>query len=567
MASRKSAVAMPGQISLPDVRVEYKDFGIDEDGDHGEVFTRRWVVDLILDLSGYYVERPLHELRLVEPSCGSGAFLTVIAARLSASCRKHDVDLQAARPAIRACDLLQRNVEAAKIAVAEVLLDDGWSPKTIKSVVDAWIVREDFLLSAFEPGTADFVVGNPPYIRIEDLPVERNDAYRAAWPTMGGRADIYVGFLEKGLSLLKQEGRLGFICADRWMRNQYGTALRERVAGNFSVEAVISMHDVDAFDAEVQAYPAVTILANRRQQSALVVDTNAVFGEEAAREIVQYATEPACEPQSRLGYKAARLPHWFSGRESWPQGSPERLAMIERLSDNFPPLQSALTGTRVGIGVATGADGVFVVREPVDVEPDRLIPLSMVRDIATGTFKSSGHLLVNPWNEAGLVDLSDYPKLAAYFGGLEGDLRKRNIAARQPRTWFRTIDRVDLALTAKPKLLIQDMRLSIFPVLDDGTAYPHHNLYYVVSDKWEMTVLGGLLMSDVANAFIEAYAVKMRGGTLRFQAQYLRRIRVPKIEDVSEQDCALLSEAFARRDVEQATAVALRLYGLTELPE
>ncbi|MGH4015414.1 MAG: Eco57I restriction-modification methylase domain-containing protein [Pseudonocardiaceae bacterium] len=52
-------------------------------------------------------------------------------------------------------------------------------------------------------------------------------AYRSACPTMGGRADIYVGFYEVGLRSLRPGGRLGFICADRWMRNQYGHRLRE----------------------------------------------------------------------------------------------------------------------------------------------------------------------------------------------------------------------------------------------------------------------------------------------------------------------------------------------------
>src|SRR5205085_613756 len=65
------------------------------------------------------------------------------------------------------------------------------------------------------------------------------------------------------------------------------------------------------------------------------------------------------------------------------------------------------------------------------------------------------------------------------------------------------------------------------PVLDDGRYYPHHNLYFVTSDVWDMEVLGGLLLSDVANLFVGAYCVKMRGGCYRFQGQYLCRIRVP----------------------------------------
>ena len=50
--------------------------------------------------------------------------------------------------------------------------------------------------------------------------------YRSTFATMKGRADLYVAFCEAALYQLKPKGVCGFICADRWMRNQYGAALR-----------------------------------------------------------------------------------------------------------------------------------------------------------------------------------------------------------------------------------------------------------------------------------------------------------------------------------------------------
>lgn len=102
--------------------------------------------------------------------------------------------------------------------------------------------------------------------------------------------------------------------------------------------------------------------------------------------------------------------------------------------------------------------------------------------------------------------------------------------------------------------------------MDYGNAYPHHNLYFVVSDAWDLEVLGGLLLSDVANLFVGTYCVKMRGGCYRFQAQYLRRIRVPDPESISSSHRRGLSAAFAERDGEAATHIALQLYGLDGLP-
>ena len=63
------------------------------DAELGAVFTRRWVVEFILDLVGYTSDKDLGGMSIVEPSCGSGAFLTPIVERLVASCDQHGRDV------------------------------------------------------------------------------------------------------------------------------------------------------------------------------------------------------------------------------------------------------------------------------------------------------------------------------------------------------------------------------------------------------------------------------------------------------------------------------------------
>ena len=541
--------------SIPDRAVE-----------HGEVFTRQWIVELILDLVGYGAGRDLASLVAVEPACGTGAFLGPMVARLSRSCRQHGRSLSDASRAVRAFDLLPRNVEASRRLVEKVLIDDGWSAEDAVATAQSWVRKGDYLLTGHRKSSVDVVVGNPPYIRLEDVPTDRMAAYRAACPTMSGRSDIYVGFFEVGLKSLKPGGVLGFICADRWMRNQYGRHLRQLIADEYSVDATIVMHDVDAFHHQVSAYPAISVVRRAPQGTTVVADTRRSFGPVDATAIRTRLGQEDAHPVVNGRYEIARLPHWFDGSDSWPSGSPGRLALIEDLNDRFPLLEDETTGTRVGIGVATGADGVFVTPERLNVEPDRLLPLSMVRDTTSGVLSWSGHYLVNPWNGNGqLVDLDAYPKLRAYYRKHRAALSRRHIAGKRPAHWYRTIDKVDDALTARPKLLFPDMKLTIHPVLDEDGRYPHHNLYYVVSDAWDLRVLGGLLLSRIAQAFIEAYAVKMRGGTLRFQAQYLRRIRVPRTESISTSDRAALADAFDRRDRDAATEAALRVYGIADV--
>lgn len=529
---------------------------------YGEVFTRRWVVDVLLDLTAYTADRDLGSLRLLEPSCGSGAFLGPAVERLIASAQVHGRPLTSLHDAIRAYDLQPDHVETSRALCVDLLTSAGLSSEDASGLAASWVREADFLLSELDTSFVDVAVGNPPYIRHDDLDEETAAAYRSTWTTMTGRSDIYIGFFERCLSMLSPGGRLGFICADRWMRNQYGAALRELVSSRYSVEHVWTMHDVDAFESQVSAYPAITVLANKPQGSVVVADTSEAFGVDQARALVKASADEGAGSFQDQGVKAHRLPHWFEGGSFWPTGSPARLALIELLNDHFSPLNNPETGTKVAIGIATGADKVYITKDTDAVEKDRLLPLSMRLDLMTGVFSWQGNYLVNPWAEDGsLVDLKKYPRMAAYLDKYPA-VKNRFVARKSPAAWYRTIDKVNPSLIDRPKLLIQDMKTSIHPVLETGGHYPHHNLYYVVSDTWDMEVLGGLLLSRVAQAFIEAYCVRMRGGTLRFQAQYLKQIRVPAPGGISEETQSLLREAFRNRDAHAATIAAGKAYGI-----
>lgn len=553
---------MSGVRQLPLVESQRPKIKFDSEGEYGEVFTRRWVVDLMLDLVGYAPETDLGAKVIVEPSCGCGAFLLPIVERLAESCATYGRSLSELEGAIAGFDLLDHNAEIARKGVVAKLIDLGETLEGAERLAQRWVTTSDFLLSEEPAHLADFVVGNPPYVRLEDVPRDVSDAYRSMWTTMRGRADIYIGFFEKGLSLLGPEGRLAYICADRWMRNQYGANLRKLVSSRFAVDSVMVMHDVDVFEEEVSAYPAITMLRNGIQGPVRVVDANASFDQHEASSMLDWLRNPQQPLSASRGFEAGELTSWFEGSALWPAGSPKTLEVLADLEKQFAPLEDSRTGTRVGIGVATGCDEVYIRSEAEGVETDRLLPLLTAGDIATGHPEWSGKYLINPWGENGLVDLHDYPGLAGHYGRHSKMLRSRHVARKQPKAWYRTIDRIDPELIDRPKLLLPDIKALSHPVLDTGGFYPHHNLYYVISDAWDLEVLGGLLLSDIANLFVGAYCVKMRGGTYRFQAQYLRKIRVPNPKAISLELEERLRSAFLGRDRGEATAAAAEVYGL-----
>lgn len=529
--------------------------------EYGEVFTRQWVVETMLDLIGYIPDRDLAHTRLIEPSIGSGAFIVPVVERLLASAALHRTTPDELRNSLFGMDLQPVHVAMCRSKVTTTLLEHGFDERDAESLAANWLREGDFLLDDV-PGDVDFVIGNPPYIRTEDLDDELEKAYRTRWATMRGRADIYVGFYERGLSVLRPEGRLSYICADRWMHNSYGKALRGLVSTRYAVETVWQMHDVDVFKVEVSAYPAITVIANTLQREATFIDTTEIFNERSACEALAF-TRGHEESQRGNGWEGVRLPNWFETDDFWPAGSPGAIKLLERLQELFPTLEADGT-TRISIGVATGNDKAYLVdmNTTEDVEPDRLLPLVMADDIRQGFLKPPSKQLLNPWDAQGnLINLNDYP-LFAYALERRPMIRQRYVAKKNPGKWHRTIDKVYPGLADRPKLLLQDMKAQITPVYEPGGLYPHHNLYYIVSDTWDLEVLGGLLLSRIAEAFVTAYGVKMRGGTLRFQAQYLRKIAVPRPDELTEDVSERLRAAFRARDRVSANLASEDAYGL-----
>lgn len=534
--------------------------------ERGAVFTKRWVVELVLDLAGFVADRDLVSCRTIEPAAGEGAFLVPMAERVIASCRRQGRPDLACLNSVLAFELDPWTADAARSALYSALLAMNVTSGDASVLAQSWIRVGDFLHEAPSLHEVDFIVGNPPYVRIEDLPVDVQSFYRSSYLTMKGRADLYIAFFEAGLRQLRPDGVCAFICADRWMLNQYGSALREMVSSQYALETVVQMHEADGFLSDVSAYPAITVIRKSKQRAVVVARADR-DAEKAGASMLAHSVRQVADGVAvalPAGLAAARSETWYTGSEPWPLVDPRDLGILRRLESQFDAIGSEATSTRVGIGVASGCDAIFLTTDPSLVEPSRLLPLALADDLRTGALQWSGHYLVNPWDCDGLVNLTDYPLLAGYLDAHIEKLSSRHCAREQGKHWYRTIDRVDPALTGRSKLYFPDIKGTIHPVLDRGTTYPHHNLYYVVSDVWDLEVLGGLMMSRIAQFFVECYAVRMRGGTLRFQAQYLRRIRVPRPDQVSARQAARLRRAFAMRDVDSATEVAAAIYGAPE---
>lgn len=528
----------------------------------GAIYTRIEVVEFILDLVGYTPDHDLSKTQILEPSFGNGEFLLSIIGRLITSWENHHnhapIDVFSIVHSIRAVEIHYETFFSTKHLVTEKLIDAGISKSDAAFLAESWLVQGDFLIEN-QTTTFDFIVGNPPYLRQEAIPAVLLKEYRTRYKTMFDRADIYIAFIERALSLLQPNGALGFICSDRWMKNRYGGPLRNLIAREFYLSIYVDMVGTDAFHTDVSAYPAITIV-KRQKQGITRIARKPLLDTEYLNRLASVLTSPQFSQTTEINEVSGLV----DGTEPWLIDATDQLCVLRRIEARYPKIED--TGCKIGIGVATGADKVFIQDYyALDVEEDRKLKLVTTRDIRSGQVVWQGQGVINTFNDdGGTVDLNAYPKLKELLNCNADIIKQRHVAKQNPESWFRTIDRVWPELSRKPKLLIPDIKGEAHVVYDSGEYYPHHNLYYITSNSWDLKALQAVLLSKITQMFIAFYSTKMRGGYLRFQAQYLRRLRIPKWENVNESLRIELIDAAENKDIQRCNFAVANLYNLSQ---
>lgn len=526
----------------------------------GAVFTKPEVVRGILDLCGYTSSRNLSRERFLDPAFGHGEFLVEAVRRLIRSCERRKVPtsrwLTSLRDRVRGVELHTETFDFTRDQIVGELREHGMRRQQAVVLTDAWLHRDDFLLVDLAHSFS-VIAGNPPYVRQERVPAPLLAEYKKRFSTLYDRADLYVLFYERGLDLLSAGGTLGYICANRWIKNKYGSPLREKIADGFHLKSYINLDGQNPFTEEVDAYPAITLIKRAPQAPTTIV--RAPVGMPKLKVFFRAAAKP--KEHRKLATSARGV---TNGRDPWLVDAPQIVNVVRRLEREFPTIEA--DNSRITIGVASGADRIYIGNyEELPVEPDRKLPLAMSSDITGDSLAWSGRGIVNPWLESGeLAKLTDFPKFAEYLRANHDQLAKRHVARKSPRAWYRTIDKIYPSLTHQPKLLIPDIKGDATVIHDDGKLYPHHNLYVVTSERWDLRALQAVLKSSVALTLVAAYSTRMAGGFLRFQAQYLRRIRIPAWESLSARQRTDLAAVGASADLTTIDGVVFDAFGLSQ---
>jgi hypothetical protein len=526
------------------------------DSEKGEVFTKPEIVQFMLITSGIDSSILDSRTRILEPSCGQGEFVIAIAQLLVDHINTSDnaASIASYFNLIKAYDISDHSIHIAKNKTVAIL-EEAFNVEDAWTLVDNWYCHADFLLASHSDKFTH-VIGNPPYVRIENIPPKLLEMYRACFSTMKDRADLYVAFYEKSLSLLKTGGVLSFICTDRWTKNRYGSALRSMISSAYQLDLFVDLYGQNAFQTEVLTYPAITQISRNKQSTTTIIH-NPTIHDVFSKQVHDSLGD------SRLGFEGQILrKDIVNESKPWLFGCTDELDLIKRLEEEFPTVEEV--GCQVFIGAATGNNKVYVVDDSIPLEACRKVPMIKAADIRKGSLTENSSYLINTYDSNGVINLSDYPLLQSYLLEHETALRSRHVAKNSPNAWFKTIDRVYPERAQQPKLLIPDIKSELTLVYDEGKYHPNNSIYYICSSKWDLRALQAVLMSGLGQMFVQAYSTKISGGNLRFQAQHLRRIRVPSWDSITNELKEALSKAAIGQDTEHAKELVCDLYGLND---
>ncbi len=226
----------------------------------GRVYTPTYIVDNILDLSGYHSSDILNK-HVIDNSCGDGAFLCRIADRYCKeflSCSDNRILLK---------ENLEKYIHGIEIEISEQKKCVENLSKIVASY-DVYNVEWDILCADAlnieqYNGKMDFVLGNPPYVRVHNLG-EKFDVIKNYSFSQNGMSDLFIVFYELGIKMLNRNGVLGYITPSSYFNSVAGNYMRKYFLQNNLLRAIVDLQHFQAFAATT--YTAITILQNNREE-------------------------------------------------------------------------------------------------------------------------------------------------------------------------------------------------------------------------------------------------------------------------------------------------------------
>ena len=226
----------------------------------GQVFTPSDIVIDMLDKVRYYGKKILTQT-IIDNSCGNGNFLIMILERFCKTFLKYDNNQKKLQQKV---EKLIFGIELDPLLWKQcwLRLDETGAKYGLKNV--KWqVYQKDALKGRKFDGRMDYVVGNPPYVRIHNL-TDRTRLKKQFRFCRKGACDLFLAFYEIGLKMLKPTGRLCYISPNSYLKSVAGEALRTHLIKNRLIVSLTDLGWQRVFP-RYNLYPTIIVVKKKKQ--------------------------------------------------------------------------------------------------------------------------------------------------------------------------------------------------------------------------------------------------------------------------------------------------------------
>ncbi|PKO04765.1 MAG: restriction endonuclease subunit R [Chloroflexi bacterium HGW-Chloroflexi-3] len=376
----------------------------------------------------------------------------------------------------------------------------------------------------FARGGFDAVIGNPPYVRQETLGDEKK-YFQSQYKVYAGTADLYSYFIEKGVNLLALGGWFSYVVSNKWMRANYGKAIRNWMKTK-CIEEIVDFGDLSMFK-NATTYPCVLRIQSNSK-------TNNFFSATNVKTLDFYKLEDYIAENSFMVNQEDLL------ESGWILRNKNDSALIDKILLIGKSLGDYLDN-RIFIGIKTGFNKAFFIDESTRYQliqenensAEIIKPFLLGRDVKRYAPFSTQRFLI--FSRRG-IKIQNYPAIYKYLSQYKTNLTPKpkgmtgtwNGRKSGNYKWYELQDPIDYYPEfEKPKIVLPDISLRGNFTFDYDNYYCDMTCFIIGSeDKY----LLGILNSKLITYTFEQISSSIRGGFLRFKKQYIKRLPIHKID-------------------------------------